>query len=65
MRAYDERVPNDIQHLQKELAEAKAEIQSLQLRLNNVTFILKEEMMSSGTIPKLGPRDLSPKSAGK
>jgi prefoldin subunit 5 len=50
-------VSNEIQLLQKELEAAQAEIQSLRLRLNNVTFILKEEMKASGTLPKLGLRD--------
>jgi hypothetical protein len=46
-------VTPDIEALQKELAAAKAEIQSLRLRLNNVTYILSEEMTASGRLPKL------------
>jgi hypothetical protein len=41
----------EIQKLEKELAAAKVEIQTLRLRLDNLTFILSEEM--TGRLPKL------------
>jgi hypothetical protein len=40
-----------MQLLKKELAEARAEIESLRLRLNNTTFLLKKEMTASGSLP--------------
>ncbi len=43
----------EIQKLEKELAAAKVEIQTLRLRLDNLTFILSEEMTASGRLPKL------------
>ena len=42
----------EIEALRKELAEAKAEIQRLNLRLSNVTLLLKKEMTASGSLPK-------------
>jgi hypothetical protein len=50
-------VPNEIEMLRKELAAANVEIENLRLRLSNVTYILKEEMTSSGRLPNLGLRD--------
>ena len=46
------RVPDEIQTLKKELAEAKAEIDNLTLRLSNVTLLLKKEMADSGKLSK-------------
>jgi len=43
----------EIENLKRELAEAKAEIQSLHLRLDNVTLLLKMEMSDSGKHPKV------------
>jgi hypothetical protein len=37
-------VPEEKRLLKKELAEARAEIQSLILRLSNVTLLLQKEM---------------------
>jgi hypothetical protein len=45
----------EIELLKKQLAEAKAENQSLMLRLNNVMFMLKQEMTASESIPKARP----------
>jgi len=45
-------VADEIESLKKELAEARAEIQSLHLRLSNVTLLLKKEMTESGKLPK-------------
>jgi predicted RNase H-like nuclease (RuvC/YqgF family) len=42
----------EIEALKKELEEAKAEIESLHLRLANVTLLLKKEMVESGKLPK-------------
>jgi hypothetical protein len=43
-------VPDEIEVLKKELAEAKVEIEELKLRLCNVTFLLKKEMTESGKL---------------
>jgi len=43
----------EIEQLKEQLAEARAENQSLMLRLSNVTFLLKKEMVASGNLPKL------------
>ncbi len=43
----------ELERLKKELAEARAEIENLNLRLSNVTFLLKKEMIASGKI--VGP----------
>ncbi len=37
--------------LKKKLAAAEAEIQSLTLRLSNVTLLLRKEMIAGGKIP--------------
>ena len=50
-------MPTQLEVLQKELDEAKAESQSLRLRLSNVTYILKEEMTASGSLPNLSLRN--------
>ena len=49
-------MPDDVEALKRELAEAKAEIQSLMLRLSNVTLMLKKEMTESGSLPKPKPK---------
>ncbi len=38
----------ETERLKKELTEAKAEIDNLNLRLNNVTFLLRQEMAATG-----------------
>jgi len=48
-------VQDEILILKKELAEAKAEIEVLMLRLSNVTVLLKKEMVASGSLPKPTP----------
>jgi hypothetical protein len=40
----------DIERLKKELAEARAEIDNLRLRLNNVTLLLRKEMIAAGKL---------------
>ena len=42
---------NKVVLLEKQLAEAKAEIEKLRLRLDNVTFMLRKEMTASGSLP--------------
>ncbi len=42
----------EIDLLKKELAEARVEIETLMLRLQNVTLLLKKEMTASGSLPK-------------
>jgi hypothetical protein len=42
----------EIELLKKQLAEANVEIDSLRLRLSNVTLLLKKEMTASGNLPK-------------
>jgi len=42
----------EIESLKKQLAEANAEIESLRLRLSNVTLLLRKEMTESGKLPK-------------
>ena len=49
----DARVPKEKEALKKELAEAKAEISQLRLRLNNVMLLLQQEMRESGKLPKI------------
>jgi hypothetical protein len=44
--------------LKKELAEAKAEIEHMRLRLANVTYLLKKEMVASGNLPKPTPPEI-------
>ncbi len=41
----------EIESLKKELAEAKAKIQDLEMRLGNVTFLLRKEMRATGKLP--------------
>ena len=48
---------DDVEALKKELAEAKAEIQNLMLRLSNVTVMLKKEMTESGSLSKPQPKE--------
>ena len=43
---------NETDLLKKQLAEAKAEIEDLRLRLNNTLLLLKGEMTASGKLPK-------------
>ena len=38
--------------LKKKLAAAEAEIQSLTLRLSNVTLLLRKEMIAGGKMPE-------------
>ena len=45
-------MPDEVEALKKELARAKAEIADLQLKVNNLMFLLKKEMTSSGKMPK-------------
>ncbi|HEV3272971.1 MAG TPA: hypothetical protein VGZ93_12385 [Candidatus Methylacidiphilales bacterium] len=45
----------EIELLKKRLAEANAEIDVLRIRLTNVTFLLKSEMVASGNLPKSKP----------
>jgi len=45
----------EMEALKKELEEAKVEIESLRLRLANVTLLLKKEMVESGKLPKPEP----------
>jgi len=42
----------EIELLKKQLAEAKAEIEDLTLRLRNTMFLLRKEMSESGKLPK-------------
>jgi hypothetical protein len=42
----------DVDVLKKQLKEAQVEIGNLQLRLSNVTLMLKKEMQASGKLPK-------------
>jgi hypothetical protein len=42
----------EIELLKKQLAEANTEIESLRLRLSNVTLLLRKEMTESGKLPK-------------
>jgi len=42
----------EIQLVKKQLAEAKAEIADLRLRLSNSSMLLKIEMTESGKLPK-------------
>jgi hypothetical protein len=42
----------EMEALKKELEKAKAEIESLRLRLANVTLLLKKEMVESGKLSK-------------
>ena len=46
---------NEIDALKKELAEAKARIEDLELSVSNLTLLLKKEMSDSGKLP--GPRN--------
>ncbi len=48
-------MPAELLSLEKELAQAKAEIEELKLRLSNVTFLLTREMTASGSLPKIDP----------
>jgi hypothetical protein len=43
----------EIKALKKELEAAKIEIEMLNLRLANVTLLLKKEMTASGKLPKV------------
>ena len=47
---------DEVEALKKELAEAKAEIERLRLRLDNANLLLRAEMMETGRIPKMEPR---------
>jgi hypothetical protein len=47
----------EIELLKKQLAEANAEIESLRLRLSNVTLLLKKEMTESGKLSKPQPEE--------
>jgi len=47
---------DQVEVLKKELAEAKAEIEHLRLRLGNANLLLRAEMMETGKIPKMMPR---------
>jgi len=48
---------DEVEALKKELAEAKAEIAHLRLRLGNANLLLRAEMAVTGTLPKLEPRN--------
>jgi len=50
-------VPDEMQALKKELADAKAEIEELKLRLSNVMLLLKKEMTESGKLSKPQSRE--------
>ena len=45
-------MPDATEALRRELAEAKAEIEKLRLRLSNVTLLLRKELMGASTLPK-------------
>ncbi len=57
-------MPEDIAALKKELAEAKAEIAELRLRLSNTSLLLKIEMTASGKLPKFD-QELRARKPGK
>jgi hypothetical protein len=42
----------ETEHLRKDLAEAKAEIATLRLQLDNVTMLYKHMMIEAGKLPK-------------
>jgi hypothetical protein len=43
---------DEIEALKKDLQAARREIENLQLRLANVTLLLKKEMLQIGTSPR-------------